>query len=63
MADAYALLYEVPRSRVVKAAVLRAEAAALRDSTAERPDWDAIERLLRESYRDLRLGVADTATD
>lgn len=63
MADAFALLYEVPRPCVVRAAVLRAQAAALRDTTAERPDWDAIGRLLRESYRDLRRGVASDGSD
>jgi hypothetical protein len=58
MADAYALLYEVPRARVMRAAVLRARAAALRDAQAERPDWETIGQLLRESYADLQRGVA-----
>lgn len=58
MADAYALLYEVPHSRVMRAAVLRAQAAALRDAEAARPDWKAIGQLLRESYHDLQAGVA-----
>ena len=58
MADAYALLYEAPRSQVMSAAVLRAQAAALRDAQAERPDWGAVELLLRESYRDLRVGLS-----
>jgi hypothetical protein len=57
MADAYALLYEAPRSQVLRAAILRAQAAALRDTTAENPDWDAVERLLQESYRDLHRSL------
>lgn len=59
MADAYALLYEVPPSRVMRAAVLRAQAAAMRDAQADRPDWDTIGGLLRDSYRDLLRGVSD----
>lgn len=59
MADAYALLYEVPRERVMTAAVVRAKAAALRDAQEDRPDWDTIGGLLRESYRDLLRGVSD----
>ena len=58
MADAYALLYEVPRARVMRAAVLRAQAGALRDAQAERPNWDTIGQLLRESYADLQMVVA-----
>jgi hypothetical protein len=58
MADAYALLYEVPRARVMRAAVLRAQAGALRDAQAERPDWDAIRKLLRDSYADLQTAIA-----
>ena len=53
MAEAYAQLYEVPRARVLNAAVLRARAAALRDAEAAAPNWGEIGRLLRESYRDL----------
>jgi hypothetical protein len=53
MADEYALLYETSRERVLRAAYLRAEAAALRDAQAAHPDWDAIHALLRRSYRDL----------
>jgi hypothetical protein len=58
MAEAYALLYEVPRARVSTAALLRARAAAMRDAEAERPDWPAIGQLLRESYHDLHAGLA-----
>ena len=63
MADAYALLYEAPRSQVASAAILRAQAAALRDAKAERPDWEVVGQLLRESYRDLRLALANGGTD
>ncbi len=62
MAEAYTLMYEAPRARVVRAALLRAQAAALRDAEANQPDWDAIGRLLRESYRDLRLELARDST-
>lgn len=58
MADEYALLYETPRDRVLTAALLRAEAAAMRDAEAARPDWDTIGRLLQESYRDLLAGLS-----
>ena len=53
MADEYALLYDAPRERVARAALLRAEAAALIDAEAERPDWRTIGRLLQEYYREL----------
>ena len=62
MAEAYALMYEAPRARVMRAALLRAQAAALRDAEANQPDWEAIGRLLRESYRDLRLELAREST-
>ena len=63
MAEAYALLYEAPRSAVAKAATLRAQAAVLRDAEAERPNWDQVGRLLRESYRDPRLALASGESD
>jgi hypothetical protein len=50
MADEYAMLYDAPRERV---ALVRAEAAALRDAEAPSPDWNTIGGLLRESYREL----------
>jgi len=58
IADEYALLYETSRERVADAALLRAEAAALRDAHATSPDWNAIARLLQQSYRELLLAVA-----
>jgi hypothetical protein len=58
MAHGYALLYETPEANVTAAAVLRAQAAALRDAQAQQPDWSTIDRLLRASYRHLRRAVA-----
>jgi len=60
MADEYALLYEAPRADVEPAAMLRAQAGALRDAQASQPDWDTIGRLLRDSYRSLRTALAQT---
>jgi len=57
IAEEYALLYETSRERVAEAALLRAEAAALRDAHATTPDWNAIARLLQQSYRELLLVV------
>ena len=57
MADEYALLYETDRERVARAALLRAEAGALRDAQAAQPDWDTIRRLLQQSYRDLLVSL------
>ena len=58
IADEYALLYETTRARVEAAALLRAQAAALRDAQAGRPDWDRIGRLLRQSYSELRSALS-----
>src|SRR5262245_27133397 len=41
IAEEYALLYEVPVGDMLTAGVLRAEAGALRDHEAARPDWAA----------------------
>lgn len=57
IADEYALLYEVPKPAVERAALLRAQAGALRDAEAARPDWSTIERLLQESYSDLHRAL------
>lgn len=57
IADQYALLYEVPREHVVRAATLRARAAKLRDEGGDRADWPAVLQLLRQSYGDLRAAV------
>jgi hypothetical protein len=58
MAEEYALLYETSRARVADAALLRAQAGAMRDAEAAHPDWDAIGRLLQQSYRDLLLALS-----
>jgi len=58
IADEYALLYETTRGRVESAAVLRAQAAAIRDAQAAQPDWDRIGRLLLQSYSDLRSALS-----
>ncbi len=58
IAQEYALLYETTPSVVQTAARLRAEAAALRDAEAERPDWSRIGRLLRESYAELLAALS-----
>lgn len=58
MAYEYSLLYEVPQSRVEQAAYLRAKAGRLRDETATQPDWNVIQDLLQQSYRELKTAVA-----
>lgn len=60
IAEEYALLYNVPVERVAEAGLLRAQAAALRDRGGAQADWPAVGRLLRESFRSLHGGVADT---
>src|SRR5436309_11462738 len=57
MAEEYAMLYEAPRSQMLPAATLRAEAGALRDAEAERPDWNTIQVLLQQSYRYLHSAL------
>src|SRR5262245_10298526 len=58
IADEYALLYETTRTRVEAAALLRAQAAVLRDAQAGRPDWERIGRLLLQSYSELRSALS-----
>jgi hypothetical protein len=58
IADEYALLYETTRARVEAAALLRAQAAALRDAQAGRPEWERIRRLLLQSYSELRSALS-----
>jgi hypothetical protein len=53
IAQEYALLYETTPPVVNAAAQLRAQAAAIRDAEADRPDWSRIGRLLRQSYSEL----------
>ena len=57
IADLNALLYDVPRDRVLAASVLRARAGRLRDEGNERADWAEVGRLLKESYRALHAAV------
>ena len=57
IAEEYALLYDAPLADMLRPGILRAEAAALRDSQAERPDWPAIDRLLTQSYRALKSSL------
>jgi hypothetical protein len=58
IADEYALLYETSPENVAAAALLRAQAAAMRDAQAAHPDWPAIRRLLRASYDELMAALA-----
>jgi hypothetical protein len=54
----YALLYEVAPDAVRESGRLRAEAAALRDREAERPDWPTIGARLDRSYVSLHNAIA-----
>jgi hypothetical protein len=62
IADEYALLYAVPRDVVLESARLRAQAGALRDATADEPDWNAVARLLTASYVQLAKAVRNQAS-
>jgi hypothetical protein len=57
IADENALLYEVPRERVLAASILRARAGRLRDDGGDHADWAAVSQLLVESYRALHAAV------
>jgi hypothetical protein len=57
IADENALLFEVPRDRVLEASLRRAQAAALRDAGGVNADWSAVAELLRQSYRQLHASV------
>jgi hypothetical protein len=63
IAREYALLYEAPFADMVRPGVLRAEAAALRDSHPGSPDWAAIGALLTDSYRALHASLSAAAAD
>ena len=63
IADEYTLLYETPRARVLQAARLRAEAAAMRDAEASSPDWATIGQLLDRSYAELHRALGDGGPD
>lgn len=57
IADENALLFRVPRERVLAASILRARAGRLRDEGGARADWSEVSRLLTESYRQLSAAV------
>lgn len=57
IADENALIYGVPRDRVLAASVLRARAGRLRDDAGEHADWIAVSDLLHQSYRALHDAV------
>ncbi len=50
IADEYALLYEMPRERLLQAALLRAKAAKLRDEGGANADWGEVHEELADSY-------------
>ena len=58
IAREYAEMYSAPVDDMVRPGVLRAQAAALRDAEASRPDWPTIARLLQDSYRTLHARLA-----
>lgn len=57
IADENAMLYNVPRQKVLAASILRARAGKLRDDGAENADWKAVSDLLHQSYRQLHEAV------
>jgi hypothetical protein len=58
IADENALLYGVPRQRVLAASILRARAGRLRDDGGENADWAVVSDLLHQSYRQLHDAVS-----
>lgn len=58
IAEEYALLYESSPQAMAAPALLRAQAAQLRDAHADKPDWSTIASLLRQSYQELRLALS-----
>jgi hypothetical protein len=58
IADENALLYGVPRDRVLAASILRARACRLRDEGGANTDWGAVSDLLHQSYRQLHDAVS-----
>ena len=57
IAELNALLYSVPKEKVLEASVLRARAGKLRDQGGADANWFDVERLLRNSYRALHAAV------
>jgi len=54
IAELYTLIYETNNSAFVTAGILRAKAAALRDSGQQNADWNEVNELLQQSYRKLQ---------
>jgi hypothetical protein len=52
-----ALLFDIPRDRVLAASTLRAQAGRLRDEGGDHADWPTVLALLHRSYRDLHAAV------
>src|SRR5262245_26811866 len=57
IAEENALLYAVPRDRVLTASTLRARAGRIRDDAGERADWAVVSTLLHQSYGDLHGAI------
>jgi hypothetical protein len=57
IAEKNALIFTVPRERVLEASVLRARAGRLRDERGEQADWQTVSDLLHRSYRALHQAV------
>jgi hypothetical protein len=55
--ELYALIYGNDNPAFKKAGILRAQAAALRDSGRENADWAKIENILKNSYHKLENGI------
>jgi hypothetical protein len=62
MAELYALLYGGDHPSLRRAGLLRAQAAALRDSGGAAADWRKVESLLRESYREVQKAIPGVST-
>jgi hypothetical protein len=56
IANLYAVLYGETNSSFQKASLLRAQAAHVRDQGGVNADWEQVEALLQESYRELAAG-------
>lgn len=61
IADENALLYNVPRERVLEASILRARAGRLRDDGGDQADWAEVSRLLVQSFRSLHAAIHSPA--
>jgi hypothetical protein len=57
IADENALLYHVPRERLLDASILRARAGKLRDEGGDHADWTEVSRLLVQSFRALYAAI------